>query len=81
MVSLTRTYNCLVDLSELEGKKKPDQGRALKEHLLSLSKTYNAYQTRDPEDWYSVTRVSKKFFSFAKSIVSETHGNGFLVLY
>ncbi len=33
------------------------------------------------EPWYSVTRVSKKFFSLARSIVSLIHGNGFFVWY
>ena len=32
-----------------------------------------------PPVWYSVTRVSKKFFSLARSIVSLIHGNGFLL--
>ena len=30
-----------------------------------------------PPVWYSVTRVSKKFFSFLRSIISLIHGNGF----
>ena len=38
-------------------------------------------QSSLPPVWYSVTRVSKKFFSLAKSIVSLIHGNGLLLLY
>src|SRR5688572_9830219 len=30
-----------------------------------------------PPVWYSVTLVSKKFFSFFRSIISAIHGNGF----
>ncbi len=30
----------------------------------------------EPPAWYSVTRVSKKFFSFERSMVSLIHGNG-----
>jgi len=30
-----------------------------------------------PPLWYSVTRVSKKFFSFLRSSTSDIHGNGF----
>jgi hypothetical protein len=32
-----------------------------------------------PPFWYSITRVSKKFFSFLRSIASDIHGNGFSV--
>jgi hypothetical protein len=32
-----------------------------------------------PPFWYSITRVSKKFFSFFKSIASDIQGNGFSV--
>ena len=35
------------------------------------------YQERVPPVLYSVTLVSKKFFSFDKSIASLIHGNGF----
>ena len=34
-------------------------------------------QERAPPDWYSITRVSKKFRSFLRSIISLIHGNGF----
>ncbi len=34
------------------------------------------YQASAPPVWYSVTRVSKKFFSLPRSIVSLIHGNG-----
>ena len=34
-------------------------------------------QSSVPDDWYSVTRVSKKFFSLLRSIVSLIQGNGF----
>src|SRR5579871_756912 len=34
-------------------------------------------QVNEPPLWYSITRVSKKFFSFFKSIASLIHGNGF----
>ncbi len=34
-------------------------------------------QSSAPPDWYSMTRVSKKFFSFFRSIASDIHGNGF----
>ena len=30
-----------------------------------------------PPVWYSMTRVSKKFLSFLRSIISLIHGNGF----
>src|SRR6056297_1984228 len=33
-------------------------------------------QDRVPPVWYSVTRVSKKFFSFFRSIISLIHGKG-----
>jgi hypothetical protein len=39
------------------------------------------YQLRLAAVWYSVTRVSKKFFSFPRSIVSLIHGNGFFEPY
>jgi hypothetical protein len=32
-----------------------------------------------PPFWYSITRVSKKFFSFLRSMASDIHGNGFSV--
>lgn len=32
--------------------------------------------SRAPAPWYSVTRVSKKFFTFVRSIVSVIHGKG-----
>ena len=35
------------------------------------------YQVRLEEDWYSVTRVSKKFFSLPRSMVSLIQGKGF----
>lgn len=35
------------------------------------------YQFNWPPTWYSVTRVSKKFFSFDRSIASDIQGNGF----
>jgi hypothetical protein len=31
-----------------------------------------------PLVWYSVTRVSKKFFSLRRNITSSSHGNGFV---
>lgn len=34
-------------------------------------------QLSAPPVWYSITRVSKKFRSFFKSIISLIHGNGF----
>lgn len=34
-------------------------------------------QLRAPPVWYSITRVSKKFRSFFRSIISLIHGNGF----
>ena len=34
-------------------------------------------QVREPAVWYSVTRVSKKFFSLLRSMVCAIHGNGF----
>lgn len=36
-------------------------------------------QASPPPDWYSMTRVSKKFFSFFRSIISLIHGNGLSV--
>src|SRR5690606_17732220 len=33
-------------------------------------------QSRVEPDWYSITLVSKKFFSFCRSIASDIHGNG-----
>jgi hypothetical protein len=33
----------------------------------------------DERVWYSVTRVSKEFLSFLKSITSDLHGKGFSV--
>ena len=33
-------------------------------------------QLSAPPVWYSMTRVSKKFFSFLRSIISDIHGNG-----
>jgi hypothetical protein len=36
-------------------------------------------QLSAPPFWYSITRVSKKFFSFLRSIASDIHGNGFSV--
>jgi hypothetical protein len=35
-------------------------------------------QLSAPPVWYSMTRVSKKFFSFFRSIISDIHGNGFV---
>ena len=35
-------------------------------------------QDRAPPVWYSMTRVSKKFFSFLRSIISAIHGKGLL---
>src|SRR5699024_10946359 len=32
-------------------------------------------QSNPPPDWYSITRVSKKFFSFCRSMTSDIHGN------
>ena len=40
---------------------------------------YAQSQSRPPPVWYSMTRVSKKFFSFFRSIISLIHGNGFSV--
>src|SRR5690606_32738168 len=37
------------------------------------------YHFNDDPVWYSVTRVSKKFFSFFRSMASDIHGNGFSV--
>src|SRR5262249_10301256 len=34
-------------------------------------------QLSAPPFWYSITRVSKKFFSFLRSIASDIQGNGF----
>ena len=34
-------------------------------------------QVREPAVWYSVTRVSKKFFSLLRSMICAIHGNGF----
>jgi Phage integrase family len=34
-------------------------------------------QVRAPPVWYSVTRVSKKFFSFDRSVACDIQGNGF----
>src|SRR5699024_7857802 len=34
-------------------------------------------QFRAPPVWYSMTRVSKKFFSLLRSTISDIHGNGF----
>jgi hypothetical protein len=34
------------------------------------------YHSRFPAVWYSVTLVSKKFFSFFKSIISDIQGKG-----
>ncbi|MDH4565715.1 PAS domain S-box protein [Pseudomonas sp. BN414] len=36
-------------------------------------------QLSAPPVWYSITRVSKKFFSFFRSMISDIHGNGLLV--
>ena len=36
-------------------------------------------QLNAPPVWYSITRVSKKFFSFFKSMISLIHGNGLVV--
>jgi hypothetical protein len=35
-------------------------------------------QLRAPPVWYSITLVSKKFFSFLKSIISDIQGKGFV---
>ncbi len=53
-----------------------DLGGCILERFRSLS-----YQDSDAAVWYSVTRVSKKFFSFPRSIVSLIHGNGFFEPY
>ena len=37
-------------------------------------------QLSAPPVWYSITRVSKKFFSFLRSIISAIHGNGLSAL-
>ncbi len=42
----------------------------------SLSMIGHQSQDSAPPVWYSVTRVSKKFFSFLRSIISAIHGNG-----
>ena len=39
----------------------------------------NQSQLSAPPVWYSITRVSKKFFSFFKSMISLIHGNGLVV--
>src|SRR3989344_6151085 len=39
------------------------------------------YHLSDPAFLYSVTLVSKKFFSFFRSIISLIHGNGLAALY
>jgi hypothetical protein len=39
------------------------------------------YHASDAAVWYSVTLVSKKFFSLPRSIVSLIHGNGFFEPY
>lgn len=36
-------------------------------------------QLSAPPVWYSITRVSKKFFSFFRSMISDIHGNGLVV--
>lgn len=43
--------------------------------------TQASYQSQlnAPPVWYSITRVSKKFFSFFKSMISLIHGNGLVV--
>ena len=42
-----------------------------------VTRCFDQSQFNEPALWYSVTRVSKKFFSFDRSIVSLIHGNGF----
>ena len=41
---------------------------------------FNYSHVKSPLCLYSVTRVSKKFFSFFKSTISLIHGNGFSTL-
>src|SRR5690349_21657429 len=45
--------------------------------LAALGMTHRHSQLSAPPVWYSVTRVSKKFFSFLRSMTSLIHGNGF----
>ena len=49
-------------------------GQSLCAHWMRLF----VHHASAPPVWYSVTRVSKKFFSLPKSMVSLIHGNGFL---
>ena len=44
-------------------------------HAFSITYRHHS-QLSAPPVWYSVTRVSKKFFSFFRSIISDIQGNG-----
>ena len=55
----------------------PNDGGAF--HAAVAGRTYSS-QFKAPPVLYSVTRVSKKFFSFFKSITSLIHGNGLATL-
>ncbi len=46
--------------------------------LLKTYVTRNQSQLSAPPVWYSITRVSKKFFSFFRSMISLIHGKGLL---
>src|SRR5690606_6447784 len=67
---LERTHNTMPLAGVIPGKRHaPDE------------KATGYYQSHAsaPPFWYSMTRVSKKFFSFLRSIASLIHGNGFSV--
>jgi hypothetical protein len=52
-----------------------------KDQLSTNGPPYQAQsQLSAPPVWYSVTRVSKKFFSFLRSIISAIQGNGLSAL-
>jgi hypothetical protein len=58
--------------------RKPGRIRAWLFHYRS-SMNRDQSQLKAPPVWYSITRVSKKFFSFFKSMISLIHGNGLVV--
>ena len=52
---------------------------AVRGQCMSKNHSTRFFQSQDkaPPDWYSMTRVSKKFRSFLRSIISLIQGKGF----
>lgn len=49
---------------------------AVRKSIYETSMSMHQSQLNAPPVWYSMTRVSKKFFSFFRSIISDIHGKG-----